>query len=138
MSFYIEDSENESDYESDIDNIYNDNDNISLDENESKQDSFFGISVENIIKNDNFDWLLKRFICFEENIIETFSNPSFNNKKIKSEDIFECKICSQCNKRDINTTFCCLVRNESYYFCDSDCWSLWINKKKSSNENVLS
>lgn len=144
MSFYIEENESdyESDYESDVDNIYNDNlykePTICNENNDNKNKSYFGVSFDDVIKNANFDWFLRRLVCLEEEIIDVASVPSFNNKKIKSDEFFTYKNCSQCAKQNIDTTFCCLVRNESYYFCNSDCWSSWINKTKvTSNDNMF-
>ena len=141
MSFYIEENEIESDYESDIDNIYNDNlckEPTISEQSETNKKSYFGMSFDDVIKNANFNWFLRRLVCLEEEIIDVNSVPSFNNKKIKSEECFKYKNCSQCKKQNIDTTFCCLVRNESYYFCNSECWSVWINKTKvTSNDNMF-
>lgn len=136
MSFYIDDS----DYDSDVDNIHNDisyEPNI-VNESEYKEQPF-------TLLDDSFDWVLKRMVCFDHdknsNSLSRESLSSFNIKKIESEKIFECMKCAECKKNNITTTFCCLLRNESYYFCNSECWSSWINgsiNKNDSNPNLPS
>ena len=116
MSFFI--SEDESESESEIDNI---NDDI----------NFLGDSYEDIFDNNKLNLFLKYFLCLDENIIKhIISVPEYKNNDIKPDEIFEGKICSQCDKRYINTTYCCKLRNDIYYFCDDKCWELWINNKK--------
>jgi hypothetical protein len=137
MEFYIEDTDSE--YESDVDNIYNDNETnkepiISEDIN-TNENSYFGISFKDLSKNANFDWFFRRTICLEEEIVEVNSEP-FCNKKIKSDEYFTNKNCCHCKKKNIDTTFCCLLRNNSYYFCNNECWSIWINETKIPSNNI--
>lgn len=120
--FYIsDDDETVSETESDVDNI---NDDI----------NFLGDTYEDIFDNNNLGLFLKYFICLDNDIIKSIiSVPEYNNKDIKSDEIYEGKICSECNKGYINTTYCCKLRNEEYYFCDDKCWSLWINNENNLN-----
>jgi|TARA_Y100000992_G_C21273841_1_gene498647 hypothetical protein len=140
MSFYIEDSGSE--YDSDVDNIHKE---ISHDPNienniECKEPSL--CDKKETIFDNSLHWIMKRIVCFEEEI-NSLSNESltrFNTKNIESEKTFECMKCAECKKNNITTTFCCLLRNESYYFCNSECWSSWINTldKNNSEDNFIS